>query len=149
MTTAPIAGDNVQPLPSDVADTIVLKHSQCDPAVAAASITVGGKRGVPSMSEPLPKPAGDTVDGEVERSGKKRRSGAVLISLQTDRDKEEGEEEEGEIAQEDMQERLRREREEENRRVRENLIAVRKARAEAEKKKIQNFRKYAVHCKRR
>jgi hypothetical protein len=58
----------------------------------------------------------------------------------------EEEPEEGEVVLEEIEinEAIAREREEENRRIRENLIAVRKARAMAEKKKVQNFRKYAT-----
>lgn len=56
-----------------------------------------------------------------------------------------GETEEGEVVMDEMeiQEVITKEREEENKRVRENLIAVRKARVLAEQKKIANFKKYA------
>jgi hypothetical protein len=54
--------------------------------------------------------------------------------------------EEGEIVMEELEinEAIAREREEENRKIKENLIALRKARAMAEKKKVENFRKYAT-----
>jgi 23S rRNA maturation mini-RNase III len=65
---------------------------------------------------------------------------------QSDRHRHESDEtEEGEIVleEEELNLMITQEREEENKRIRENLIAVRKARVLAEKKKLANFRKFA------